>query len=317
MFIDNSFKMGDESCFFMHKGSPEFIEKLYQMLEDPTTDKFIRWNVNGLSFLIINPPEFARKVLENHFKHGNLSSFVRQLNKYDFHKIKSSENILETFGNHVWEFKNDHFQRNRRDLMFKIKRKRSTSERNMRNSIDSFSLNGDTNTVFQNQSLSTLKVITRYFQVIIEDINELKSAILQGKQSRRIAEKILVCEDNINCSSFAGGVLSKLGFSVILAETEDEASIRIETEKFDVYFISSLLNNSSNLIRKIRQINPDAQIVVIVDNNFKQESVLYLNLGANDVLMKPYIEETLVHIMNNCLENKKRLEHWHKYPTDH
>lgn len=316
MYCDkNNFnKLRESSVLAMHKSNPEFIEKLYAMLEDGCNEQYIRWNMNGLSFIIINPPEFARNVLENHFKHGNLSSFVRQLNKYDFHKIKSSEAIYETFGSQVWEFKNEYFQRNRRDLMFKIKRKRSSSEKGMRNSSESAAYGSDMGTVFQNQTLNTLKVISRYFQLIIEDINELKALMLQGRTSNYVnAQKVFVIEDTNPQASFASAIISKMGYNVTTADSEDEAMVRIENEKFDVYLIDFGLRNSSAIVRKIRHINPDAQTILLADKSHKQESVGFLNIGVDEILIKPYSQETLITLMTKCIEQKKRSTTWAPY----
>lgn len=64
-------------------GSPApFLIKTYDMVEDASTDAIVSWSTAGQSFVVWNPPEFARVLLPTYFKHSNFSSFIRQLNTY-------------------------------------------------------------------------------------------------------------------------------------------------------------------------------------------------------------------------------------------
>ncbi|KAJ2894125.1 flocculation suppression protein [Zalerion maritima] len=102
-----------------------FIHKLYNMLEDKSIQPLISWSQSGESFVMSPSPEFS-KVLASYFKHTNISSFVRQLNMYGFHKVSD---VFHT-GNPesaLWEFKHGNGNFRRGDIvgLREIKRRAS------------------------------------------------------------------------------------------------------------------------------------------------------------------------------------------------
>ncbi|KAI7903900.1 uncharacterized protein BX663DRAFT_550971 [Cokeromyces recurvatus] len=102
---------------------PEFVKKLFSMLEENTYPHIFSWGIEGNTFVVKDPSEFARHILPKHFKHSNFQSFVRQLNKYDFHKLKIPEESQRIYGNQAWEFQHPNFKYNRKELLEEVKRK--------------------------------------------------------------------------------------------------------------------------------------------------------------------------------------------------
>ncbi|KAG5524229.1 hypothetical protein RHGRI_031035 [Rhododendron griersonianum] len=132
---------------------PPFLVKTYDMVEDPSTDNVVSWSPTNNSFVVWDPPEFARELLPKHFKHNNFSSFVRQLNTYNLVGVKDSdciemgylafkefnlsrmEIVGHTFKHGVhkgfrkvdpdrWEFANEGFLRGQKHLLKSISRRK-------------------------------------------------------------------------------------------------------------------------------------------------------------------------------------------------
>ncbi|KAG6408358.1 hypothetical protein SASPL_131363 [Salvia splendens] len=93
-----------------------FLTKTYQLVDDPSTDHIVSWGDDDSTFVVWRPPEFARDLLPNYFKHNNFSSFVRQLNTYGFRKIVPDR----------WEFANDFFKKGEKHLLCEIHRRKTS-----------------------------------------------------------------------------------------------------------------------------------------------------------------------------------------------
>ncbi|CAG9315361.1 unnamed protein product [Blepharisma stoltei] len=95
--------------------APCFLQKTFDMLNNEENADIVCWTQDGAAFVIKDKKEFCLSVLPKYFKHSNLASFVRQLNMYDFHKVRrsGSEDI----------FKHPLFVQQNPDFLKEIKRK--------------------------------------------------------------------------------------------------------------------------------------------------------------------------------------------------
>ncbi|KAI8968554.1 hypothetical protein BDF20DRAFT_897018 [Mycotypha africana] len=168
---------------------PEFIQKLFGMLANDRLQDILSWGIDGTTFIVKDTNLFSKTILPKHFKHGNFASFVRQLNKYDFHKIRHNEDEVRLYGDQAWEFVHPQFLRGRKDLLPHIKRKTSNYKPKKLQRESSFAFNQQQ---FQQQEghAKTLEEI--------RDVGlHLQRQIDQLCQSRRvIEERILEMEQN-------------------------------------------------------------------------------------------------------------------------
>ncbi|KAK4685345.1 osomolarity two-component system, response regulator SKN7, partial [Tremellales sp. Uapishka_1] len=122
------------------QGPSEFIKKLYKMLEEESVAYgrgrlpgqprgggskrgAVGWGRNETSFVVWEMNDFTTKILPQTFRHSNFSSFVRQLNKYGFSKIKHVDEETGQLKENVWEFQHPHFQAGGKADLESIKRK--------------------------------------------------------------------------------------------------------------------------------------------------------------------------------------------------
>ena len=97
-----------------------FLKKLFFILNEESYSNIITWNELGSGFYIKNQRKFCDEILEKFFKSNNFASFIRQLNLYNFHKIK--ENGIEIF-------ENKFFQKNNSKALINIHRQKTNEKK--------------------------------------------------------------------------------------------------------------------------------------------------------------------------------------------
>jgi len=111
------------SCPSSPGSQRQFVGKLVEILNDVSNSNLISWNQNGTSFIVKDSDTFSQVILPKYFKTNNFNSFVRQLNMYNFHKVKNANSKGTKSEDQIWEFENENFIREKPHLLVNIKRK--------------------------------------------------------------------------------------------------------------------------------------------------------------------------------------------------
>ena len=123
--------MGKKGKAQSQKGTSEFVKKLFRMLDDTSYSSIVSWGPHRDSFIVKDMNDFTKHVLPRHFRHSNFASFVRQLNKYDFHKVKKPDDQSSQHHgvDQLWEFRHPAFLQGREDMLEHVKRKVPTAKK--------------------------------------------------------------------------------------------------------------------------------------------------------------------------------------------
>lgn len=169
------------------KGANTFLMKIYEILNNSNYQEVIKWISQGKSFEIVNLPKFLNEVLPNYFKHKNFSSFIRQLNMYDFHKQPGESYI----------FNHPLFNKDNPELMGQIKRKNPTIK-NGRNPNDEIVTKirklRDNNGVLENtvEKLENMyNEVTRFNQILISHLLNCQDKEQYLKETLRLSMNYL------------------------------------------------------------------------------------------------------------------------------
>ncbi|ESK96082.1 transcription factor hsf1 [Moniliophthora roreri MCA 2997] len=181
---------------------PMFLQKLYKIVSDSSTNDVICWSDTGDSFFVHDHERLAKEHLGNWFKHNKFASFVRQLNMYGFHKIPHlQQGVLrsDSDAEHS-QFAHPDFHRGQEDRLIFIERKKhGTAQNAAGQQLDWHSI------------VNGITAIRRHQSNISQELNELKrSNQLLWQESMEARQRHQRQQDTINrIIKFLAGVFGQ------------------------------------------------------------------------------------------------------------
>lgn len=148
----------------------KFVKRLSEILQNEKLNHIVAWSSDGNSIEIKDSIAFSGEVLPQYYRHNNLTNFIRQLNMYNFKKIRKFDSSELSIVYH-----NPLFLRDQPNLISSIERKKkdkcSDCEPQL-NELKIPSLEDNGNDGIQLPSNNKI-----YFGILKKEINELRSRI--------------------------------------------------------------------------------------------------------------------------------------------
>ena len=196
----------------------KFLLKLYEILSKDEYSKIIHWSQNGTYIIITNIHALSKKILPIYFNHQNYSSFVRQLNMYNFHKIRTEQEVQEQYFineslnkfktlNEIKNFKRKE-QNKQKCLFFKDEDSKikytilpNKKEENLQNFDEKIELNeNDDKTIEKFKEIISNGTLDKNIKekIMIFLLNKSKENYEKNKEMKNSLNEIKIKEDDVN-----------------------------------------------------------------------------------------------------------------------
>ena len=126
---------------------------------------------------------------------------------------------------------------------------------------------------------------------------------------KEVKGKVLVVDDAPDTLEIIQKLFHYEGYDVATASTGEEGVKKVEEEKPDVVLMDINLPgiDGTEALRRIRIINPLQCVIMLTAFATVENAIYALKEGASDFVKKPFENEHLIHIVNQCLEKYRTL----------
>ena len=121
--------------------------------------------------------------------------------------------------------------------------------------------------------------------------------------------KVLIVDDAPDTLEIIQKLLHYEGYAVTVASTGEEGIKKVEAEKPEVVLMDINLPgmDGTEALRRIRGINPFQCVIMLTAFATVDNAIQALKEGASDFVKKPFENDHLIHIVNQCVEKSKTL----------
>lgn len=277
----------------------EFVPKLYQMLDNPNYRQIVSWGEEPGTFVIYDTTAFQELVIPQVFKHSNFSSFVRQLNKYDFHKVRFKDSPSR-----FCEFQHPEFKPENRDVPHLIKRKEVQTRKQIPTALIEDlvkQLEALTSRVdsLEMDNIHLLGVVNRQEQVISRFQQTLRSGVPIGTRTR-----FLVALDDADGRRICAKFISEYaGNSAHIDQVSSGTEVLDYTERhyYDGIVIDLVLAGVDGITatENLRTRGFKGPIILCIEEDVdpaRRDS--FFKRGASGILTRPFNRNTLYDQLN-------------------
>ena len=122
--------------------------------------------------------------------------------------------------------------------------------------------------------------------------------------------KVLIVDDAPDTLEIIERLFHYEGYDVLIASTGEEGVKKFEKENPEVVLMDINLPgiDGTEALRRIRTINPQQCVVMLTAFATVDNAIQALKEGASDFVKKPFENDHLIHIVNQCFEKHKTLK---------
>ncbi|MGY1836296.1 response regulator transcription factor [Blastococcus sp. SYSU DS0510] len=129
-------------------------------------------------------------------------------------------------------------------------------------------------------------VVTR-----LPDQRDVKDPAVNGSSTRPLPRPVvLMIDDEADLVAMAGNYLARNGFEVLTASNTRTGAEQLRGRPIDLVVLDLGLpdGNGLDLLRTLRQDDPQVPVVVLSGRGLESDRLLGLELGADDYIVKPF-----------------------------